>query len=292
VNDLLETFGFLANAMLDDPLMALANAVVWLDPLWDSDDANFAEHGDMIGVAMEATRIGFPETYIEVVGEYRAGADEEDIEAIVCRALDKRDIYVNDLDEVAYGIVLPSFGLTLYDPDTFTSHPDLLPIAKLFGISIEQYECKLADGAESIGWAIANSLDHHADPQWKKVGLFLQWMFGISGNSSVDWSLEDMGEAAPLGWDEVEFALDIIDEANAILNDAKEGLRLLETNPEMMRVFTKNLKRAQKAYKKGKHDDNRNQRFRIKLEWPSSGTGHAGTTLPDAELLYIRGDAA
>ena len=32
MNDLLDTFGLLAAAMLDDPLLALANAVAWLDP--------------------------------------------------------------------------------------------------------------------------------------------------------------------------------------------------------------------------------------------------------------------
>ncbi|HRE47898.1 MAG TPA: hypothetical protein PLD47_09245 [Aggregatilineales bacterium] len=33
MNNLLDTFGLLAAAMLDDPLLALANAVCWLDPL-------------------------------------------------------------------------------------------------------------------------------------------------------------------------------------------------------------------------------------------------------------------
>src|SRR5690606_9448788 len=73
VNDLLDTFGLLAASMLDDPLLALANAVCWLDPLWEFADDDVYDEGDGVGMALCITRSAFPDIYAGAVERIRSG---------------------------------------------------------------------------------------------------------------------------------------------------------------------------------------------------------------------------
>ena len=73
MNELLETYALLADAMLDDPLLSLANAVAWLDPLWKMPDDYEYEEGNEAEMALCITRSVFPDIYAGAVERIRVG---------------------------------------------------------------------------------------------------------------------------------------------------------------------------------------------------------------------------
>ena len=117
VNDLLDTFGLLAAAMLDDPLLALANAVCWLDPLWETNDDDLYDEGDGVGLALCITRSAFPDIYAGAVERIRSGASEKELDTFICGAISQRGIPLDNLEFLGYGIPLTACGI---DTDRYT----------------------------------------------------------------------------------------------------------------------------------------------------------------------------
>ena len=133
MNDLLATYALLANAMLDDPLLTLANAVAWLDPLWTTAEDFEYEEGDDVGMALYVTRSAFPEIYAGAVERLHAGATYAQLDTYICKEINKYGIPLDGLEAIAYGIPLIAYGVDLSDPELYAAHPDLLPILALFG---------------------------------------------------------------------------------------------------------------------------------------------------------------
>ena len=82
---LLDTYALLAQAMLDDPFLALANAVAWLDPLWQMPEDYEYEEGEDAAMALDVTRSVFPDIYAGAVERIRAGATYAELEATSAR---------------------------------------------------------------------------------------------------------------------------------------------------------------------------------------------------------------
>ena len=269
MNDLLDTFGLLAAAMLDDPLLALANAVAWLDPLWEtSEDDDVYEEGDGVGMALCITRSAFPDIYASAVERIRSGATYSELDNLICGEISKRGIPLDNLEFLAYGIPLTACGIELSDPDLYAARPDLLPLVDLFGIRPEpgHYNVEVPDCAYTAGRIIADSLVKQTDERLQQVGWALAWLFSCSGNTLIDFDDESMAEIPPLSWDEndLAFAIELIEEADGIMGDVTAGLTLLEANPALFAALAANIQRTYKvvAKMKGKNDEPR-----IRLEW-------------------------
>jgi hypothetical protein len=293
MNELLDTFGLLAAAMLDDPLLALANAVAWLDPLWEMSDDDVYDEGDGVGMALCITRSAFPDIYAGAVERIRSGASEKELDSFICGAISLRGIPLDNLEFLGYGIPLTAIGIELSDPDLYAARPDLLALADLFGIRPEagHYHVEVPDCAYTAGRVIADSLVKQADQRLQQVGWSLAWLFSCSGNSLVDFDDESLAEIPPLSWDEndLAFAIELIEEADGIMQDVTAGLKLLEDNPPLLAAMSDNIKRIYKtiAKQKGKKDEPR-----IRLEWPFAFSGGDGAAIHDSEFLQLRHDAA
>jgi hypothetical protein len=180
-----------------------------------------------------------------------------------------RGIPLEDIQWMGNGVPMPAYGVTLDNPDFYEAHPDIAPIVRCFGIcpGAEPDYIDVPDGAYTAGRIIAADLDKHADERYRQMGWLMQWLFSCSGNSSIDCDDEMMAEFQPLSWeqDELAFAIDIIEEANAIMVDALAGLAFLTDHPELLKALQRNVRRSYKAIdgQNGKRDDPA-----IRLTWP------------------------
>lgn len=293
MNELLDTFELLAAAMLDDPLLMLANAVCWLAPLWETNEGDLYDEGDGIGLALCITRSAFPDIYAGAVERIRFGATERELDSFICGAISQRGIPLENLEFLGYGIPLNACGIELSNPDLYATRADLLPLVELFGIRPEpgHYNVEVPDCAYSAGRIIADSLVQQDDEHLRQVGWALAWLFSCSGNTLIDFDDESMADMPPLTWDESDlaFAIELIEEANGIMQDVSAGLTLLEANPALFAALEANIQRTCKAIakQKGKKDEPR-----IRLEWPSLESGGDGAAVADPELLHVRRDAA
>ncbi|MBZ0297479.1 MAG: hypothetical protein K8L99_33285 [Anaerolineae bacterium] len=293
MNDLLDTFAMLATAMLDDPLLTLANAVCWLDPLWETSEDDVYEEGDGVGLALCITRSAFPDIYAGAVERIRSGAAEKELDSFICGAISQRGIPLDNLEFLGYGIPLTACGIELSDPDLYAARADLLPLVELFGIRPEpgHYNVEVPDCAYTAGRIIADSLVQQDDAGLKQVGWALAWLFSCSGNTLIDYDDEALAEIPPLTWDQddLAFAIELIEETGCMLRYVNAGLKLLEANPSLFAALETNIQRTYKtiAKMKGKNDEPR-----IRLEWPPLITGGDGAAVPDPEFLQLRGDAA
>ncbi len=294
MNDLLATFGLLAAAMLDDPLLALANAVAWLDPLWEtSEDDDVYEEGDGVGMALCITRSTFPGIYASAIERIRSGATYSELDTLICGEISKRGIPLDNLEFLGYGIPLTACGVELSDPDLYAARPDLLPLVNLFGIRPEpgHYNVEVPPCAYTAGRIIADSLVKQDDEQLKQVGWAIAWLFSCSGNTLIDYDDESLAEIPPLTWDQddLAFAIELIEETNGMLRDVTAGLERLESNPHLLSALSAHVKHLYKVLEKqkGKKDEPR-----VRLEWPPVVAGGDGSAVADPELLQLRGDAA
>ncbi len=293
MNDLLDTFGLLAAAMLDDPLLALAKAVAWLDPLWETSDDDVYDEGDGVGMALCITRSAFPDIYAGAVERIRSGASEKELDTFICGEISQRGIPLDNLEFLGYGIPLTACGIELSDPDLYAARSDLLPLVELFGIRPEpgHYSVEVPDCAYTAGRIIADSLMKQADERLQQVGWALAWLFSCSGNTLIDFDDESLAEIPPLSWDEddLAFAIELIEEANGIIQDVNAGLERLESSPDLLAALSAHVKHIYKVLskQKGKKDEPR-----IRLEWPPLVAGGDGAAVADPELLQLRRDAA
>ena len=293
MNALLDTFALLANAMLDDPFLLLANAVAWLDPLWKLPDDYEYEEGNDAEMALYITRGVFPEIYAGAVEQIRAGTTYSQLDRYICAEINKVGIPLDDLEYMPYGIPLPAHGVELWEPELYTSHPDLARLLALFGVhpDPEGYRVEVPDSAYTVGRLLADSLVKQEDGRWKQVGWTLAWLFSCTGNSLIDCDDESLAEFAPMLWDaeNVEFAVEMIEEAEGILKDTDAGLSVLEALPDVFHVLAENVNRIRQ---KIAHRKEQNREPNIRLEWPPLDRGTDGATVPGLELLQLRGDAA
>ena len=286
----------LAAAVDADPVLRLAHAAAWLDPLrgfLDDEDIEATAYGEdpdaAVTMALFVTRRNFPEVYIDTLDALRTGQSYNAIDTLVCTAFNQKGIPLDSLEWLGWGIPLPAYGVELDDPDFWTQHPDAAPVLACFGISPEPnpYRIDVPDVTYRVAQIIENDLRDQPDPTWKQVGELISWLFGISQNSSVAMNYEHMSEIQPLSWDpdDVEFAIEIITEAEEIMANALAALKALNEHPSALQILQTNV---QKLYQqKGINPNDRQQ-----LTWTRFGERHERATEPQPKLVLIRDDAA
>ncbi|MCL4237661.1 MAG: hypothetical protein KJ047_05390 [Anaerolineae bacterium] len=282
---LTEVHSFLAASLRDDPLLCLAQVVARFDPLWNGlPDDEFNDDGSL-AAALDVTRDVFPDIYALAVDALHHSAGYDDLDTLICAEISARGIPLDCIETVGYGIPLPAYGTLLHDPDFYTYHPDVVPVMQLFGIQPEEDNpIDIPDHACSAAQIIADDLAEHASAYYRQVSWLIQWLFGFSNNSVVDWDTEMMFSVEPLLWDaeNIAFAIEIIEEADTIMREVSAGLQWLITQPTVMQAMQDNIQRLyrssarqSKSRKERKHYDH------PRLHWPALDSGLTGTTESD-----------
>lgn len=229
MNELLQTYDFLNQAMHADSLLCLAHAVVWLDPLWRGYEDDFDIDPDgILNAALVVTRQSFPDLYVDAVEQLRQDASYAAIDLLICEGITATGIPLDNLEHLPYGIPLPAYGVVLDDPEFYSQHADVQTILECFGISPNpnNYHVDVPERVYTAGRFIADDLQKHPDEHYQQVSWLMQWLFSCSNSSCVDWNFEMMCEIQPLSWDEndLAFARVLIEEADEIMAEALDGL--------------------------------------------------------------------
>lgn len=270
MSDLFVLQNALTHTINADPVLCLAHAAAWLDPLRsDVDDMDMPEsEDDTVFVALHILRRAFPEIYSDALQASHQGASYADLDRFICTAIAAHGIPLDDLEWIASGIPLPAYGAALDDPDFYTAHPAVIPVLECFGVSPEPnpYLIDVPDCVYTAGRFIAADLQRHDDEHFRQIGWLLHWLFSSSGNSSVDYDYETMCEFQPLSWeaDDLAFAIEIIQEADGIMADALAGLAFLTSQPELMQTLQDNAQRIYKAIERQKE---RQGDLKVHLSW-------------------------
>lgn len=288
MNVLTETYAQLSAALTADPLFLLASAVATFDPYCNMPEDDEYEP-DPLEIALHITRDAFPDVYAEAIEQLRLGAVYADLDRLICKAITAKGIPLDDLYMMSWGIPLPAFGAELTEPEFYEARSELLPVLALFGIVPPEDDAQpffVPERAYDTGRALALNLLEQDDPSLRQVGWLLGWLFSCTGNSLVDCSDEALNDFDPLAWskENVEFAIEMITEADEIMGDAMVGLQQLLSIPSLHSVLQLNIDVVQQ---KG-----RNSEYRIEFEWPSVDSGADGETIADDVFLQLRPDAA
>jgi hypothetical protein len=292
MNPIIEMYDHLAVALTGDVQLLLASAVAALDPFWNQFEDEIEYESDPLYIALNVTRGAFPDIYADAVERLRCGAPFAELDTLLCRAITAKGIPLDSLEAISYGIPLNSCGVDLEDPDFYAVHTPVLPALAPFGIDTpeaETYSIDVPQCVHTAGRAIVGSLHDQDDPTLKQVGWLYAWLFGCSGNSLVDLSLDDLYELQPLSWseDDIAFAVEMIEEADGVMTDAMAGLKHLQASPDLQAALTRNVAILYRELKeKGKLHD------RIRLHWSRPDSGADRTAVPDPLVLQLRGDAA
>ena len=295
MNVLFMLHSHLTRALQTDPLHQLALLTSTLDPLWQIDENEFDDREGGGDLGLFIARRVFPDLYIEAVLRRQSGANDAELERILCSGFTQQGIPLDDIAFLGYGIPLTAYGITLDDPEVYTHRPDLLPLLALFGIRVEP-GCSTIDIPKctySAASILADSLVQQTDLHWQQVGWLLAWLFGCSGNTLIDTDDEELGSIQPLSWDtdDVAFAIEMITEAQRVLDDADQAQAWLTTHPEALEQLSanfqhtyKSLKQAEKRSamtgKKGQH-----HAPHIRLDWPTLADGAARAAAVGPHIL-------
>jgi hypothetical protein len=272
MNNLLQTYTLLAAGLRADPQFCLASAVTWLDPLWQDDDEDWDvpyDEDGTLAIALRVTRMAFPDVYVQAVEAIRQGASYAELDRLICNAVTKRGIPLENLEWIGFGVPMPAYGVELNDADFYTTHSEVIPILACFGISPEPnpYHMTIPDSVYTAGRYIAADLEKHSDERYRQISWLMQWIWSASGNTVIDADTEFMAEIPPLSWekDDLAFAIDIIEEAEGIMSDVLAGLEFLNSQPDLLTALERNVQRIYKALDKlkGKQDEPH-----IRLAWP------------------------
>jgi len=273
MNVLFTLHSHLTGALQTDPLHQLALLTTTLDPLWQIDENEFDSREGGVDLGLWIARRVFPDVYVEAVLRRNSGASEAELERLLCAGFTQQGIPLDDIVFLGYGIPLTACGLTLEDPDTFTHHPDLLPLLDLFGICPEPdaYSIDIPQSTYKAAYTLADSLVQQTDAHWQQVGWLLAWLFGCSGNSLIDLDEERLCEIQPLSWDtdDVAFAIEMITEARRVLDDAEKAQTWLTTHPDALEQLSANFQHTCRAIARQK---DKHAQTKVRLVWPSLGT--------------------
>lgn len=266
----------LAIATNTDPVLCLAHATSWLDPLWRDDEDDWTMPQDeegMLYIALRALRRAFPDIYFDALLAIRRGATYRRLDHLICDAVQKQGIPLEGIEWVGFGIPMPAYGAVLDDPDFYTSYPETLPVLACFGIDNvtspepDSRHIVVPDRAYRAADILAADLMKQDDEHWRQVAWLLRFLFSQTGNSSVDWDLEMMSSVQPLEWEaaDIAFAREIIEEADGIMQDVATALDWISQRPALLETLRRNI--HQIYQKKGK------QNARYRFEWPRVARG-------------------
>ncbi len=263
MNTLIETLSGLTEVTHAHPRLLLANTVAWLDPVGPVDELDEPQYDHGMGIyALAVVRKVFPDIYAKAL-EMMEHFSLDHITAEICTEITQKGIPVDGIEFLMYGIPIPAYG---FDTD-LSIYPNLHPVLQALGLDPEEGEEILTTPFFVACSRLAESLQEIEAADWKNVYLFMRWVTSDSGNTTVDYAFEEM-DFNPLSWlipEEVQLAIEIITEANSIMESVSKGIAFLNNNEQAMEAFTRNFKFAQATFLKG---EEANGITELELDWP------------------------
>ena len=254
--DYLDALSVLRTASLDDPLLRLAHAVAWLDPVCvysDTypDEDEYADENDL-QAGLLITRHCFPAIYTDAVMSLHTGHSEKQVEQTLRDGIGASGIPMDTIEfegAFAYGIPMPAHGIELNDLYSLEPYQGQIEsLYALFGIHIDydEYDVDIPPDVDDVAMVVAFSLTDELRqryPVYERLYWLLGWAFSMTGNSSIDYTWETMAELQPLEWlpDHVELAQLIIQESDEIMDAALTGLAEFQTNNFLREALTHNI---------------------------------------------------
>lgn len=163
----LDALSVLRTAALDNPVLRLAHAVAWLDPVCvQSDvypDEDYDEDNDL-QAGLYITRHCFPAIYVEAVAALHAGHSESQVEQRIRDGISASGIPMDAVEfegAFAYGIPMPAHGVELNDLYSLEPYQGQIEsLYALFGISIDfdEYDVVIPSDVDDVAMVIAFSL--------------------------------------------------------------------------------------------------------------------------------------
>jgi hypothetical protein len=245
MNDLLRLQQHLLQALGTDARAHLIRLHLLLDPLRllpvaeDNPD-------EPLYVALHVVRDCFPDIYLQAIQALHVPHAQDWIETLICQQVSRCGIQLESLDQLEMGIPLPAYGCPLAEDNFAQDYPAVAELFNELGVT-ETYEIS------ATLFLVSERLLATQDRRCQDLAWVLKWAGGISGNSCLDMTLDDMAECEALSWEaeHVQFALEIIEEANELLGFVQQGLnhlaapRLLSTLSTVLQATQAEVCRAQ-----------------------------------------------
>jgi hypothetical protein len=295
--ELVGTHQLLASLSLDDPLLAVANAAVWLCPDLaidrDPDELDLDPSGDPDATlnAMLICMDEQPSIYAEARAEWLCGGDVRTVSNIlVDRINEKLHLPLEWIYDFIYGPPVLSTGADLRSEEWWEGHWWLEPVLGRLGVRINQsrkvqargmLDVEFSDAAfERVCKAMAQSLQTgemllfdllpgevpSMIPPYEAVMWLLRWLSNSTGNDAADIPADQFWE---YGFDYPDWSEASIETINAMNEEqdqiwaaAKAGATLLLNDKEWMNALDKNYRRL----KRMRTDDT--QQLQRACRWP------------------------
>jgi hypothetical protein len=155
----------------------------------------------------------------------------------------------------------------------------------MFGIEPDEdaYQVEVPERVYVAGHHLYDSLVEHPDERYRQVGYLIGWLVSNTKNSCIDNDWESLGSFEPLSWepDDFTFAVEIIREADEIMEAAQVGLTLIQSNPLIQQALQNNIQHLYRLFARQSKKERKNH-DRPRLHWPALDRGLTGAAEPDA----------
>jgi len=257
----------LSALMSSDARLMLVSAIAWLDPdslIRPSPDPRYIDFDydaeDDLTVALHVCRMCFPDVFAGANQFQLQGAQEFLVARYLLEGINAHLVApLTHLEDLRYGPPVEYYGVDFeaWASDDTDSEPDprLLPILNTFGLTLDGNDSRQANqNAFDAAKLLVESLTERSETIYDDLSNLLLWLFSMSGNSAVDWTLDAFWEN---GFDYPEWSPDDIDLINEINREAQEfiasserALQVFAEDSELRQVFNRNVTKALKLLDK------------------------------------------
>lgn len=311
-HELEQAASYLARGMAHDTTLGLAVAAAWLDPL------RFCENvyeDDMLGneedpetltrFAATVARDCSPRLYVEVMQGLRRGLTFAQFEHAFCDALRKQYPHLApfSLYDMIYGLPLDFCGLEPTSPEFLTHYHKLAAILlRYFGVNpvsawnYQQDTESMAipddqiEAAREVARPVIDSLIDQDRQPYADLSLLLMYLFSITGNSLLDYTVDEYWDAGfeQFQWDSqgLEIADEAMLQARLVLDAADRALKALEMGTDIAQALFDNVAAASAALER--------KETHVHLTWPARSRNRCAAKSyrraagADAGLLFVR----
>ncbi len=257
VGELLEAVQFCVDTSLDDSAREIVAARHLLDPFYLFEECG-GDAEEYVGEPiydllrpMLVCRSCWLEQYVEYSLALRAGVSGQVIADDALNFINfETGADAMDAEELTYGIPIRPWGLELYDSDGYPDEPDILEALSWFGIHLVDGDMEGVDEAHRIADRLTDSLAQHGDPFYRrKLWALVAWLFGMSGNTLLDYGHLGIDENVDYSYrewapDNVCWIKVVQTDADEIYKDARTMLTLLLEDESLRRLLIFNIERA------------------------------------------------
>jgi hypothetical protein len=276
LSDILAGLGAMAQ---DDPVLMMAQALTWLDPLELKDHYEYGDWYEEVVVAVDNTRFLGTDYHVDALQTMLHDPRrlisklmtlyEEALPPEMREYNEWRDGANEDFFEGEVPMYIPLEPVGFYGPDDDCDDCDedwqeREPTDNLFLEIIDAIGNDMGEPfTRKVARRLADDLRESGDDILINVAYLILWLYGVSNNTMLDVHREmfwEGGFEAP-NWDEYDFIYGMQQQAFDGFDAAMKGKHALETDPVLLECLLNNARKLRKTMKRRKRDGN------IKLEW-------------------------